>query len=173
MALRTDIFDLARLRLTSGEGRRLDLHVALEPFSYGGQDYVVTPGLVSVRLDVSRITGPGYALRLRLDAPLSGPCVRCLEPAGPHVFVDAREVHMPGGGEELESEYFDGEDDLDLAAWARDAFALSLPAAILCRPDCAGLCPQCGADLNEEPGHAHDPEPDARWAKLSELRFDP
>jgi len=172
MALRTDSFDLARLGLTSGEGRRLDLHVIVEPFSYGGQDYVVPSDLVPVRMDVSRITGPGYALRLRFGATLSGPCVRCLEPARPEVEVDARDVHVPGGGDELESEYFNSEDDLDLAAWARDAYALALPPAVLCRPDCAGLCPQCGADLNEEPAHEHEREPDARWAKLSELSFE-
>lgn len=172
MALRTDTFDLPRLALTSGEGRRLDLHVAVEPFAYGGQDYTLAPGLVPVRLDVSRITGPGYALRLRFTAALEGPCVRCLEPARLEVAVDAREVHVPGGGEELESEYFGHEDVLDLGAWARDAYALSLPPAILCRPDCAGLCPRCGANFNQEPEHEHEPEPDTRWAKLSELRFD-
>lgn len=172
MALRTDFFDLPRLGLASGEGRRLELHVALEPFRYGGQDYVVSSELVPVRLDVSRTTGPGYALRLRFAAALAGPCVRCLEPACPEVEVDVREVHLPGGGEELESEYFEGEEVLNLAAWARDAYALALPPAILCRPDCAGLCPQCGANLNVESGHAHESEPDPRWAKLSELRFD-
>lgn len=172
MALRTDTFDLPRLGLASGEGRRLDLHVVVEPFSYGGQDYAVSSELVPVRLDVSRITGPGYALRLRFEAALSGPCVRCLESARLDVEVDAREVHVPGGGEELESEYFNGEDELDLAAWARDAYALALPPAILCRPDCAGLCAQCGANLNDEPAHEHEREPDARWAKLSELRFE-
>ena len=61
---------------------------------------------------------------------------------------------------------------LDLAGWARDALALALPAKITCRPDCAGLCPECGANLNDDPGHAHDAAPDPRWAKLSEIRFD-
>ena len=62
---------------------------------------------------------------------------------------------------------------LDLRAWAHDALALALPAQLLCREDCAGLCPSCGADLNTAgPEHGHEPEPDPRWAKLSELRFD-
>jgi uncharacterized protein len=38
--------------------------------------------------------------------------------------------------------------------------------------DCAGLCPECGANLNEELGHAHESAPDPRWAKLRELRFE-
>lgn len=93
-------------------------------------------------------------------------------PATPEFEVDAREVSMPGAGEELESPYAD-HGLLDLHGWARDALALVLPAQLLCRADCAGLCPVCGADLNlAEPGHDHEREPDPRWAKLSELRFD-
>jgi uncharacterized protein len=167
---RTDLFDLGRLGLTSGEGRRLDLFVHVEPFHYGGSTYAVEPALVPVRLDVSRTTANGFALRLRFTATLDGPCMRCLDPAAPSFAVDAYEVHQPGGGEELTSPYMD--EELDLGAWARDALALALPAQLTCREDCAGLCPQCGANLNEEPGHAHEPEPDARWAKLSEIRFD-
>jgi uncharacterized protein len=170
MPQRTDTFDLSRLGLTSGEGRRLDLHVHVDPFDYGGSRYAVVPELVAARLDVSRTTGNGWALRLRFSATLDGPCMRCLENASPTFEVDAYEVHQPGGGEELTSPYM--EDELDLQAWARDALALALPAQITCRPDCAGLCPQCGANLNEDPDHAHEAEPDPRWSKLSELKFD-
>ena len=172
MPQRTDCFDLARLGLTSGEGRRLELHTAIAPYDYGGQRYEVEPQLVPVRVDVSRTTGSGWALRLRFEAGLSGPCMRCLDPADPSFEVDAREVSQPGGGEELSSPYVGDDGELDLAAWARDAFALSLPAQLTCRPECAGLCAQCGANLNEEPDHRHEREPDARWAKLSEIRFE-
>ena len=172
MPQRTDTFELGRLRLSSGEGRRLDLHAAVAPFDYGGQRYGVRPPLVPVRLDVSRTTGSGWALRLRFHAGLDGPCMRCLEPAAPEYDVDAREVSQPGGGEELQSPYLDAEGDLDLEGWARDALALALPAQLTCRPDCAGLCPECGANLNEEPDHRHETGPDPRWAKLSEIRFE-
>ena len=172
MPQRTDIFELGRLGLTSGEGRRLDLHVAVAPFDYGGQRYEVEPSLVAARLDVSRTTGNGWALRLRFEAGLQGPCMRCLEPAELQFDVDSREVSVPGGGDELQSPYVGAEDELDLEAWARDALALVLPAQLTCRPDCAGLCPECGANLNEEPGHRHESGPDQRWAKLSELKFD-
>jgi uncharacterized protein len=173
MPQRSDAFDLARLGLTSGEGRRLDLHVHVDPFSFGGQRYAATPDLVPVRLDVSRTTGSGWALRLRFDVSVEGPCVRCLEAATPLFEVDAREVEQPGAGDdELSSPYVDDDGELDLAAWARDALALSLPAQITCRPDCAGLCAQCGANLNDDPEHAHEPARDPRWSKLSEIRFD-
>ena len=101
MPQRTDTFELAPLGLRSGEGRRLDLHVAIGDFHYGGEPYSVTPALVPVRLDVSRTTGSGWALRLRFTAGLEGPCMRCLEPARPEFEVEAREVSLPGGGEEL------------------------------------------------------------------------
>jgi uncharacterized protein len=172
MPQRTDIFELGRLGLTSGEGRRIDLHVAIAGFDYGGQRYEVEPALVPVRLDVSRTTGSGWALRLRFEAALHGPCMRCLERADQRFGVDAREVSIPGGGDELQSPYMGAEDELDLEAWARDALALALPAQLTCRPDCAGLCPQCGANLNEDPDHRHESAPDQRWSKLSELKFD-
>ncbi len=172
MALRTDTFDLAGLRLSAGEGRRLQLNVAIDPFTLGGEEYPVQPAAVPVQLDISRTTGAGYALRLRFEATLAGPCMRCLEPAAPVYEVDAREVSPPGEAEELDSPYVE-QGVVELRRWARDALGLALPTKVLCRPDCAGLCPVCGANLNEAgPDHAHEREPDPRWAKLSELRFD-
>jgi uncharacterized protein len=198
---RTDTFDLGGLRLTSGEGRHLDLNVTIEPFSLADASYVVEPQSIPVRLDISRTTGEGYALRLRFEASLAGPCMRCLEPAAPTFSVDAREVSQPSepraarpsaaaqpsaaargrrgrdrqeddSRDELTSPYVE-DGVLDLRAWARDALALSIPANLLCRPDCAGLCPVCGANLNDAgPDHGHEPAPDPRWAALSELRFE-
>jgi uncharacterized protein len=172
MTLRTDSFDLSGLHLSSGEGRRLELAVTIEPFELAGERYEVTPDQLIVQLDVSRTTGDGYALRLRFAAQLNGPCMRCLQAATSTFEVDAREVSQPGEGEELESPYID-HGLLDLQGWARDALALALPVQMLCRPDCDGLCPVCGADLNVAgPDHAHAREPDPRWSKLSEVRFD-
>ena len=73
MTRRADTVDLGSLHLTSGEGRRLDLGVSLDPFEFGGERYAVGPSTIPVRLDVSRTTGEGYALRLRFGATLSGP----------------------------------------------------------------------------------------------------
>jgi uncharacterized protein len=98
--------------------------------------------------------------------------MRCLRNAAVRVEVEAREVDRPGAGEELDSPYVH-EETVDLASWARDAFALAMPAKILCREECAGLCPICAADLNDAPAeHAHEKAPDPRWAKLGELRLE-
>lgn len=175
MASRTDIFDLGRLGLTSGEGRHLDLVVAIDPLEFGGQRYQAVPSEVPATLDVSRTTGSGWFLRLRYEVRLSGPCMRCLEDAGrgDAIVVDSREVDQPGADDEdLHSPYVEG-DELDVQAWARDALVLDLPTQILCSEDCKGLCAICGENLNTaEPGHAHEAAPDPRWAKLSELKLD-
>jgi DUF177 domain-containing protein len=164
--------DLAALRLSAGEGRRLRLAVPIEGLLLGGERYEAQPSPAAVQLDVSRMSGGGYALRLRFSAAALGPCMRCLKRAGPAVEVDAREAQAPGGGEELESPYVH-EEALDLAGWARDAFALALPAKILCREDCAGLCPVCAVDLNGAPAdHHHEQAPDPRWSKLRELKLE-
>jgi uncharacterized protein len=172
MAAQTHNLDLASLRLSPGEGRRLELEIPIEPFALGGESYACEPVRVQALLEVSRMVGHGYALRLRFAAALAGPCMRCLVPAAPKIEVDAREVDRPGGGEELSSPYLQ-EEILDLEAWARDALALSMPVQVLCREDCAGLCPECAANLNEAgPEHRHESAPDPRWAKLRELRLE-
>ena len=171
MAQRTDTFDLGRLALHSGEGRSLDLTVGIDSLELAGQRYGAAGGTVPARLDVSR-TVHGYALRLRYEVRLEGPCMRCLEFAGHSLAIDAREIDQPGGGDDLTSPYVEG-DELDLRSWARDALALALPVAIVCTDDCQGLCGICGENLNlAGADHRHEREPDSRWAKLSEIKFD-
>lgn len=170
MAPRSDTFDLAGLHLSAGQGRRLDLEVALDAFTLSGERYHAAP--TPARLDVARMTGNGYALRLRFEVQVEGPCMRCLDTGRPRIGVDAREVEQPGGGEELDSPYVSEPSVLDLRGWARDALVLALPDQVVCRPDCAGLCPLCGASLDGDPTHTHEREPDPRWAKLRELRLD-
>lgn len=162
--------DLSTLRLKPGQGRRVDLELVPEPFELGGEAYDFGSETVPGHLDVSR-TSSGHAMRLQLRANLQGICMRCLTQAEFEVEVESREVDQPGSGdEELASPYVTS-DELDIAAWAHDAIALALPQTLLCREDCAGLCPECGISLNDLDGeHIHESEPDPRWAKLRELK---
>jgi len=165
--------DLARFALHPGDGRRLDLDVNPGRLELAGQSYGVTSDVVSARLDLSR-TGAGYAIRMRATAQVSGPCMRCLADADVPVEIDAREVDQPASeDEELHSPYVEGE-ELDVGSWMRDALALAFPFQLLCRPDCRGLCPVCGASLNDvDPqDHHHETASDPRWAKLRELKLD-
>jgi uncharacterized protein len=163
-------FSLRHVKLRSGEQFRDEVEVQLEPLALGGSEYVPEPAEVPAELTVTKAT-TGTVYQLAFTARLHGPCFRCLRDTVVDEAVDAREYHAssPGSDEELRSPYV-LDDVLDLSAWARDALALGLPDKILHAPDCAGLCPVCGKDLNDEP-HTHDEiAADPRWAALDELR---
>jgi uncharacterized protein len=164
------IFNVRTVKLQPGEHFRDTKEVELEPLEFGGQRYVPIPEAPEATLTLNRLTS-GLMLELELAVRLVGPCVRCLTDAGVSLDVRAREYQAtsPGEAEELTSPYL-VDDRLDLSAWARDAVALSLPDKILCRADCAGLCPECGRDLNVEP-HEHEQQvTDPRWGALEELK---
>jgi uncharacterized protein len=165
-------FALRNLRLRPGEEHRETLSVRIDPLRFGGETYTATPADVPVELVVQRATS-GDVFRVRFHTRLEGPCMRCLAPAGLDVDVDAQEYEARDhtGDDELRSEYVvDGE--LDVATWARDLISLSVPDQILCRADCAGLCPVCGKDLNVEPHEHAEAATDPRWAALEALRSD-
>ena len=163
-------FNIRTVRLQSGEQFRDVKEVDLEPLELGGQRYIPIPESPEAALTLTRLSS-GLMLELALDVRLVGPCVRCLGDAGLDVSVDDRQYQAssPDGDEELRTPYL-ADDRLDLSAWARDAIALALPDKILCRDDCAGLCPTCGRDLNREPHEHEESEVDERWSKLAELR---
>lgn len=173
MAAKGATVDLDHLVLRSGEAHRVDMDVAIDPIRVGSLTYEVEGGRVPARLDVSKTT-TGYALRLRLEPRLDGPCVRCLEPARFSLEVDAREIDQAAAtDDELRSPYV--EDGIaDVGRWANDAVVLELPAQPVCREDCAGLCAVCGESLNDaEPGaHDHPSGGDPRMAKLKDLKLE-
>jgi uncharacterized protein len=157
--------DLRALDLRPGEVRRVPLDLPQAPLRMGGQRYAVEPSAPRAELELQGVPG-GVYLKLRFDADVSGPCFRCLDDAAVRVSVDASEYHEPGAGEELRSDYVEG-DELDVEAWARDALMFALPQKILCRPECAGLCPRCGQRLEEGVEHqCGEEEADPRWEKL-------
>ena len=128
------------------------------------------PEKVPAELAITKAT-TGTVLQLAFTTRLHGPCYRCLDDAVLEVPIAAREYQAtnPEGSDELRTPYLQ-DDNLDLGTWARDAVALALPDKILCRSDCAGLCPVCGKDLNDEP-HTHEQEStDSRWSALESLR---
>jgi DUF177 domain-containing protein len=164
------VFNLRSVKLRTGE--RLDeaVDVQLEPLVLGGQEYLPVPAEVPAELSITKATS-GTLFELAFAVRLHGPCFRCLRDAVLELPIRSTEYQAndPAGDEELESPYV-ADDSLDLSAWARDALALELPEKILHSPDCAGLCPVCGKDLNDEP-HTHDDDAtDSRWAALEALK---
>ncbi len=162
--------DLRKYRLRSGESLRDEQEVEIAPIELGGQRYLVVPEKVPAELTITRAS-TGTVYELRFHVRLHGPCFRCLGDAVLDEDLSLREyqAESPGGAEELTTPYVTN-NRLDLSSWARDGLVLALPDKILCRLDCAGLCPVCGIDLNAEPHEHERDETDPRWAALAELR---
>jgi len=164
-------FDLRQVKLRPGEALHDELEVELAPLEYGGQLYIPVPGTVSASFGVTQ-ANTGTVFNLAFTARLLGPCYRCLTDAVLELPIAVREYQATSpDDEQLTTPYLEGS-NLDISSWAHDAVALALPEKILCRPDCAGLCPVCGKNLNEEPHTHEEHEADPRWAALEALRND-
>lgn len=104
-----------------------------------------------------------------VEGAWEGPCRRCLRPVQGLLKAEVQEL--------FESKHREGEtyrlghDFIDLEPLARESLVLDLPLAPLCGQDCLGLCPTCGADLNQGGCDCPPAEPDARWAALDVLRL--
>lgn len=103
-----------------------------------------------------------------------GECSRCLDPMDYDLPVEVQELFvfdaLPQGDEDVEGEqvYEVRDEEIDLEPMLRDAVITQLPFQPVCRADCPGLCPQCGARLEEDPGHHHEVL-DPRWSALQGL----
>src|SRR5262245_15225216 len=163
-------FNLRALRLRSGEEYRDEVELELEPLELGGRRYLPVPDRVPAELRITKAS-TGTVFQLGFRTRLHGPCFRCLTDAVLELPIAGREYQAtsPGESEELRTPYV-VDDQLDLAAWARDSLALALPDKILCRADCAGPCPVCGRDLNAEPHEHAEQAHDPRWDALEALR---
>jgi DUF177 domain-containing protein len=106
-----------------------------------------------------------------VTAPWEGVCSRCAEPVSGdlHIHVHERFADDSLARTTDDDLYPIVDDTLDLTPLVRDALVLELPMAPLCRPDCAGLCPQCGANRNDGDCGCVAPR-DPRWANLDVLR---
>jgi len=132
--------------------------------------------LDGVRLHVAR-DGDDVVVTGQIDATVPVVCSRCLEEfrSEVHQVVDARYIPKPVGDHDAEL----GADDLDLDFYQNDELnlatlietetTLALPMKPLCRADCQGLCPACGANRNVVPCTCDRRPPDPRLAALRDL----
>ncbi len=101
---------------------------------------------------------------------LRGECVRCLVEISDTLEVDIQELFVYPESDATEEEASRLEGDLiDLEPLLRDDVVLDLPFQPVCREDCAGLCVECGANLNDHPDHTHGDVADPRWDALRSL----
>ena len=175
MARVTDDFDLAGLRLSAGEGRRLQLEVTIEPLMLGSERYAAEPG-----------NGAGGAGRLAHDGRRlrAAPALRGGGRGPVHALPEARRARSwrwrrarstgrRRGSARSSTAPTCTRRRSTCAGWARDAFALAMPAKVLCREDCAG-CARCARRTSTRPAPSTTTRalPDPRWAKLRELELE-
>lgn len=128
----------------------------------------VPEGLETVVDVVIELVSGGAIARGTVEAPWAGECRRCLQPAAGVLRAEVWEVfeeeHDP------EQTYPLRGDQIDLEPMARDAVLLELPLAPLCKVECRGLCPACGADRNVGDCDCEPALGDPRWTALDVLR---
>ena len=105
----------------------------------------------------------------RMTGELDRECRRCLAPARARVDEELHLLFADASDEESDdSDVYMLEPratTVDLRPAVREQWLLAVPGFALCREDCKGLCPKCGADLNLGP-HECEPDIDPRWAAL-------
>ncbi len=149
-------FDLHSLRFHDASEVWRTLPVDVAPFVFGGLDYRVSGDAVDATLTAARV-GDNLTLTLDLDTLVVGPCQRCLVDAELPLAAHGVEYVRHGESEgDDEDEGYVTAFQVDLERWVRDLVADALPQKFLCREDCRGLCPVCGADLNADPDHTHE-----------------
>jgi uncharacterized protein len=160
--------DLRAVDVSSGSAMAIEAGVPISPLEIAGQPYVADPAAPVLLVDLVRL-GKGWHFRLRGDVDIIGPCWRCLDPARLPVRLDATEVSIDGANDPQMASLYVHTDELEVADWARDTVAEALPATILCREDCAGLCASCGTNLNEGACTCAAEATDSRWDALADL----
>ncbi len=183
-------------------GERRELDVAVAPDEFGtepwGPTFEELVGDVTLALTLEAVS-EGVLVRGTVRATPRASCARCLAPVHLEQLCEVTELHravspagarrgarraeradpFEDGGEDgdeaaadLDYELVDGDTALELDRMVRDAVVVGQPVRVLCRPDCAGLCPTCGADRNTEPcDHGEDRPIDPRWEALRGLRL--
>ncbi len=179
--------DLLKVRLNEIPDRGLDVHFAPQDQRYAQMlaevaDGDGATGEARVRLELwpSRVDLSGS-----MSSRLPQHCSRCLEPFDLSIEREFTQVLMRTAAPEPELAA-DGElelnlrdldktqlvgDVVDLGEILREELLLALPPKMLCREDCQGICPGCGAELNSEPCTCQ-PETDPRWDILKQLKLD-
>lgn len=155
---------VADLMKRPGASRSVVVDEAIDGLGVGGTAVAGSP--VHLELHIERIL-EGLVVRGIVSADWTGECARCLCPIGGRLTLGVDEL--------FETEPVEGEtyrldhDTIDLEPLTRDALGLELPVVPLCRADCAGICPECGADRNETRCDCATDDRDDRWAALDDL----
>ena len=162
------VVNVADLLAHPGSSRPVELEAVLDGLSISASRVPAGEPL-SVAADLQAVND-AIVVKGHVRAPWEGECRRCLQPATGSVEAEVQEIYErhPVDGETRKLE----DVIVDLTELARDSILLELPLAPLCKDDCAGLCPSCGADKNSTGCECVTEVRDERWAALDDLRFD-
>jgi uncharacterized protein len=164
------------LRSAPGTERRY----TIEPVELPLYDDLQLAAPIAGEVRLSR-TGRSILAKASLSTAIEGSCSRCLKAVVSPISLEIEEEALPSididtgqpvdEAQEPDALRLDAHHELDLGEPIREAISLAEPIALLCRPDCRGLCPVCGIDLNTVTAHGHDDEAvDPRLAALAEWR---
>jgi uncharacterized protein len=167
--------DVARLGRRPGSMVTLR-HTVPSPLRIG-LDMIAIPQGAPLDMDLRvESVSEGVLVTGTVSGPTLGECSRCLTEVRGHVQVGLTELFAyPDSTTEATTEEDEVgrvvDDRVDLEQPIIDAVGLDLPFAPVCRPDCPGLCPECGVAMAKDPSHHHD-NIDPRWAKLVDMLSD-
>lgn len=162
------MINIAELLRRAGSIRDVDRQIDASEFDFA-DSRIVDGSKIDVALTLEALTD-GIVVHGKLQADWRCECRRCLRPLSGRAEVEVQELYQavisdpdayPITGEQL-----------DLLEMTRENVLLSVPLAPLCRADCPGLCPQCGADLQSAPCSCSREVRDERWAALDALKAD-
>lgn len=159
---------VADLLRSPGQRREESLDAVLDDLRVLGSSVPEgTP--VHLELQIESVN-EGVVVKGTTAAPWVGECRRCLRPVGATLSAPILEVYEASPVEGETQPLLGAQ--IDIEPVAREAVLLELPLAPLCREECAGLCPQCGADRNETACSCLSDGRDPRWAGLDQLNLD-
>ena len=168
-----------RIELVNLERGRADFVRVYQPDELNGfDDRVSLAAPVNVTGRV-RLAGAEVFVNGHIETRAQVECDRCLKPIELPVNVDFDLQYITGGAyessgaaelteEELSVSVFDGE-AIDVDEIVKEQVLLAVPTRMLCRPDCKGICPDCGIDKNTVDCACGSNEVDPRWAALKNL----
>jgi len=170
------VFDTAELGRRPGTSMHIERGVPA-PEAFGLAAVYAVPASAVIDLDVHLTSvSEGVLVDGKVEAVAEGECARCLAPVQDTLRVQVQELYAYEGSvteattEADEIMRLQG-DLLDLEPAVRDALVLAMPVTPLCRPDCPGLCAECGVPWDELPDDHGHVTVDPRWADLDKLRL--
>lgn len=164
-----DVHDFRR----AGESKRVERDVVIHEAL--GNPVIGVPQGAQVDLQILlESVIDGVLVTAEAVYPFEGQCSRCLDPISGQRSTEFSQLFLWSEPEQADEEHLPLIDQgfVDLTGELQDAIGLDLPLAPVCREDCPGLCPRCGARLAEAGPEHHHEEIDPRWAALSGLELD-